>query len=68
MHAAADEEIQRRALAEDRIVVSADSDFGTLLARQEADRSSFILFRETKLAGRAGLNEYAPSRLAVAGA
>jgi predicted nuclease of predicted toxin-antitoxin system len=49
MHAAKDEEILRRTLVEDRIVVSADSDFGTILAAQEADRPSFILFRETNL-------------------
>ena len=49
MHAANDEAILARALAEDRIVVSADSDFGTILAAQEADRPSFILFRETNL-------------------
>jgi hypothetical protein len=28
-------------------VVSADSDFSTILASQEAERPSFILFRET---------------------
>jgi predicted nuclease of predicted toxin-antitoxin system len=49
MHAARDEEILARALDEERIVVSADSDFGTILAVQEADRPSFILFRETNL-------------------
>ncbi len=32
-----------------RIVVSADSDFSALLAAQEADRPSFILFREPNL-------------------
>ncbi len=45
MHAAIDAEILARALAEDRIVVSADSDFGAILAAQEAERPSFILFR-----------------------
>ena len=49
MHAAKDEEILARALDEERIVVSADSDFGTILAAQEADRPSFILFRDTNL-------------------
>lgn len=38
-----------RALAEDRIIVSADSDFRTILAAQEADHPSFILFREPNL-------------------
>jgi predicted nuclease of predicted toxin-antitoxin system len=38
-------EILARAPREDRIVVSADSDFGAILAAQEADLPSFILFR-----------------------
>lgn len=49
MQAAKDEEILARAFNEDRIVVSSDSDFGTLLAAQEAERPSFILFREANL-------------------
>jgi predicted nuclease of predicted toxin-antitoxin system len=49
MHAASAEEILARALQEDRIVVSADSDFSAILAAQEAERPSFILFRETNL-------------------
>ncbi len=49
MQAAKDEEILRRALQEDRIIVSADSDFATLLAMQEASKPSFILFREVNL-------------------
>ena len=49
MQAATDEEILARALDEDRIVVSADSDFSAILAAQEAERPSFILFRETNL-------------------
>lgn len=49
MHAAKDEQILARALNEDRIVVSADTDFGTLLAMQDARAPSFILFRETNL-------------------
>ena len=49
MQAASDEEILARALLEDRIVVSADSDFGAILAAQESERPSFILFRETNL-------------------
>lgn len=49
MHAASDGEILARALQEDRIVVSADSDFGVILAAQEATRPSFILFRDTNL-------------------
>ncbi len=49
MHAATDEEILARALKEDRVIVSADSDFGTILAAQEAERPSFILFRQANL-------------------
>lgn len=49
MHAAKDDVILARALVEDRIVVSADSDFAMILAMQEAEHPSFILFRETNL-------------------
>ena len=49
MQAAKDEAILARAREEDRIVVSADTDFGALLAAQEAERPSFILFREANL-------------------
>jgi predicted nuclease of predicted toxin-antitoxin system len=49
MHAASDEEILARALREDRIAVSADSDFGVILAVQAADRPSLILFRDPNL-------------------
>jgi predicted nuclease of predicted toxin-antitoxin system len=46
---ASDEEILARAAEERQAVVSADSDFGTLLASREAERPSFILFREADL-------------------
>jgi predicted nuclease of predicted toxin-antitoxin system len=49
MQAASDREILARALQEDRIVVSADSDFGGILAAQEASRPSFILFRDPNM-------------------
>jgi predicted nuclease of predicted toxin-antitoxin system len=49
MQAATDAEILVLALDEDRIVVSADSDFSTILAGQEAERPSFILFREANV-------------------
>jgi len=52
MHAATDVEILARAFREDRVVVSADSDFGVILAAQDAARPSFILFREPKFVGR----------------
>jgi predicted nuclease of predicted toxin-antitoxin system len=49
MQTATDERIVARARDENRIVVSADSDFSTILAAQDADRPSFILFREPDL-------------------
>jgi predicted nuclease of predicted toxin-antitoxin system len=45
MQAAKDEEILKRAGSEDRIIVSADTDFGTLLALRMANKPSFVLLR-----------------------
>jgi predicted nuclease of predicted toxin-antitoxin system len=45
LQAAPDLEVLNLASDEDRIIVSADTDFGTILALRQLARPSFILFR-----------------------
>jgi len=45
LHDATDDEILDRALTDDRIIISHDTDFGTLLAVRRQTKPSFILVR-----------------------
>ena len=45
---ASDEVVIAAASADDRILISADTDFGTLLARSHANRPSFVLIRRAR--------------------
>ncbi len=47
----ADEAIAEFAAEDDRIVVSADTDFGTILARRQLAKPSFVLLRRTQNLG-----------------
>lgn len=58
MHASSDDKILARAADEDRIVVSADSDFGTILASIEAGRPSSSSGNLTSLSPTTTLKGY----------
>lgn len=47
MRAASDDEIVDSAISTDRIVISHDTDFGTLLAYRELSKPSFISIRSS---------------------
>jgi len=49
LHAAADSVILERAVDEDRVVITADTDFGELLAQNNLVKPSVILFRTVAL-------------------
>ena len=57
MHKCSDEEIFEFSKKEDRIIVSADTDFGTILALRNEAFPSVIIFRRTK--GRKPLEQVA---------
>lgn len=57
MEKATDKDIIKYAFENDRIIVSADTDFGTLLVLHDLAKPSFILFRKTNKKSLFLLNE-----------
>lgn len=55
LQAASDTVVLARARADDRVLVSADTDFGTLLASSGADRPSVVLIRRSRDRGVSAL-------------
>ena len=47
MESASDTALLERAVADGRVIISADTDFGTLLAASRSDRPSVVLIRRT---------------------
>jgi predicted nuclease of predicted toxin-antitoxin system len=65
MEAASDEAVFERAALESRVVVSADTDFGTLLALREAISPSVILFRAAQPRRADDQVAFDPQRVAI---
>ena len=55
LQAATDQVVLAQARGESRVLISADTDFGTLLAREGADRPSIMLIR--RLTGRRAIEQ-----------
>lgn len=65
LHSAADEEIMDVAVKDNRVVVSEDTDFGTLLSLRDSEKPSFILLRHLPDRSAAGLLQILLSNIAT---